>query len=265
MEQQPFINDTAKTTDITNKKSITKNVRDEIFDSIVNSGIECYAALRTDILMPTIHLFRGQVGKIERVILEAENQHCYLVIFLDYNKNRDEFYRCLVEKENLLPLFCFDPDIYNEYKNTEETPSINQIRDNWEVLKFDVTPKLQLLLHKRVSTRFRIGQLVTIEVDFEQKTDAEPPFVIQAGQTGIISASISDDVVEVTFWSMPFGLLAVIREGFLSSSLPSTSASSLEANFDPLSYATSSWKRKIFIDKNFLFPLYVENLDIEDL
>jgi hypothetical protein len=262
MEQQPFITDTAKTTDITNKKSITKNVRDEIFDSIVNSGIECYVALRTDILnKPRIHLFRGQVGTIERVLLEDENQHCYLVIFIDYKKDHDEFYRCLVKKENLLPLFCFDPDIYKEYKKTEQTQSINEIRDNWELFQFDVTPKLQFVLHKKVSTRFKIGQLVTIEVDFEQKTDAEPPFVIQAGQTGIISASINDDVVEVTFWSMPFGLLAVIREGFLSSSLPS----SPEANLAPLSYATSSWERKIFIDKNFLFPLYVENLDVEDL
>ena len=121
---------------------------------------------------------------------------------------------------------------------------------------------------KKLENRFQIGQLVTIEVYFQQKTNNKS-FVIQAGQTGIISKDKIDDddnVVEVTFWSIPFGLLALIREGFLSSSLPSTPTASLpstlKADFNPLSYATSFWERKISINKNYLLPLYVENLDV---
>ena len=89
--------------------TVKKKIRNDLFDRIVNKGIECYAALLVDIVNePTRRLFRGQVGKIENVILnDEEEKHYYLVIFIDYEKDRDEFNRCLVEKENLLPLFCF--------------------------------------------------------------------------------------------------------------------------------------------------------------
>ena len=269
MREREFVEDTAQGID-PNAKYSKKKIRNDLFDRIVKRGIEWYAALLVDIVNePTRRLFRGQVGKIENVILnDEEEKHYYLVIFIDYEKDRDEFNRCLVEKENLLPLFCFDPDTYKKYKKPDLSQSINELRDKWEQFKFDVIPKLELARHKKAENRFHIGQLVTIEVDFQQKTNNKS-FVIQAGQTGIISKDKIDDddnVVEVTFWSIPFGLLALIREGFLSSSLPSTPTASLpstlKADFNPLSYATSSWERKISINKNYLLPLYVENLDV---
>ena len=254
MEQPPFVTDTAEGIDV-NKESVTKNVRNELLDCIVKSGIECYTALLIDIVIdPANHLFCGQVGKIENVILDKEDQDCYLLTFIDYKKGQNEFAQCLVKKETLLPLFCFDPETYEKYKKPEQETSINELRNRWQSCKFEVTSKLELARHKKSENQFQVGQLVTIEVDFEQKTNNES-FFIQAGQIGILSKVFRNtDSVEVTFWSIPFGLLALTRKDFLSSSR------NLLPKHNPLRYATSSWERKIRICKDYLFPLYVENL-----
>lgn len=255
------VRDTAQEPDLDIKYS-QETIRNDLFDRIINSGIECYAALRIDVgNQLSTRLFRGQVGKIENVILNnEEKKHYYSLVFIDYKKDRDVFNQCLVKKENLLPLFCFDPEKYDKYKELNQTQGINELRKKWDSIKFEVTPKLELAQHKKVENQFQVGQLVTMEVDFEQKTNSDF-FIIQAGQTGIISKDKIDDdnnVVEVTFWSIPFGLLALIKEDFLPSSVPSPS----KTDFNPLSFATSSWEKKIFINKNYLLPLYVEDLNV---
>ncbi len=216
----------------------------------------------------TKHLFRGQVGKIEEVVLNKEEEKLYYKIeFIDYKKNRDVFYQCLVEKENLLPLFCFDEDVYASTRDEEpDGRGVNEFRERWELQKFPITPQLNLAFHKKVKKPFEVGQLVTIEVNFEQqyKTTENKieSFTIQAGQTGIISKkNISNNNVEVTFWSIHFETLAIIGKDFLPSSLFLLR----KRAFNPFSFATSSWERKIYIDKNYLFPLYVENLNEENL
>lgn len=261
-DQEPFITDTAEEKSL-REKAEPQKIRNDAFDSIVNTGIECHVALRVDVIdKPTNrHLFCGQVGKIENVDLSDSYEDHYLVTFIDYKKDHDEFARCFVKKKDLLPLFCFAPDIYRNYKRRDQTLSINQIRDSWELFQFDVAPQSELTSHKKVSTRFKIGRLVTIQVNFQQELSDGTSFTIQAGQTGVISQLKDTDYVEVTFWSIPFGILAVTRKKLVSSSLPSF----LENNFDPLNSANSSWKKKISIHKDFLFPLYVQNLDVNDL
>ena len=76
---------------------------------------------------------------------------------------------------------------------------------------------MQLKPHKKVETRFEIGQLVTIQFDFNQtmsnSNNETFTITIQAGQIGIISkthaldTTLDNDCVEVTFWSMSLGKL----------------------------------------------------------
>lgn len=52
-----------------------KSYRNALFDRLVNSGIECYVALRKDFIKNNYfhhNLFCGQVGEIENVILEKK-------------------------------------------------------------------------------------------------------------------------------------------------------------------------------------------------
>lgn len=98
--------------------------------------------------------------------------------------------------------------------------------------------------------------------------------IIQASQTGIISKDstkipdMGSDIVEVTFWSIPFGSLASERKELVSESLlqnlangaSSLNTGSLEDSFDLESLVTSSWKKIIRIHKDYVFPLYCETL-----
>jgi hypothetical protein len=254
---------------LTNVK-LRENYRNELFDRIVYSGMSCYAALRKDFVKTKYfryNLFCGQVGEIENVISQ-KNKDCYLVTFTDYKNNGDDYARCFIEKKYLLPLFCFYPTIYkniitihNKYSDDpvvlklEEKLTIQKIRDDWEERDFSVNLNdIQLTKHTRVKTRFNRGQLVTVLFDFKPKVETKEneSFIIQAGQVGIISNDEKNkNFVEVTFWSIPFGLLAVKGENFVSST----------PEQNPLSYATNPWEKKISIDKNFLFPLYCEELE----
>lgn len=154
---------------------------------------------------------------------------------------------------------------YNKYNNEPKVLqkdsifTIQQIRDQWE--KRDLNRNLndtKLRKHNKLKTRFDRGQLVTVVFDFklEIKTDENNNFIIQAGQVGIISSDNNNDknnnnFVEVIFWSIPFELLALNGAGFVSS----------PPEENPLVYATNPWEKKISIDKNFLFPLYCEELE----
>lgn len=239
-----------------------KKYRDALFDSIVNSEFFCYAALRVD--YSEENLFCGQVGEIQRVMIDDTHKDSYYLIFTDYQNNEKQFAYCFVKKEHLFPLFYLDPNKDKEIKTTVEenenrdTITLKQIRDNWE--KFDVSDILnsstsQLLRHNKVSTRFQVGQLVTIQINFEQKVSDNETFIIQAGQIGIISRSDDlkddNDAVEVIFCSIPFGELVREKEELVS----------LFSSSDSDSFAKNFWKKKIHIDKDFLFPLYFEKLE----
>lgn len=243
--------------------------RNELFDRIVYSGMSCYAALRKDFFKENYfryNLFCGQVGEIENVISQ-KNKKCYLVTFTDYKNNENEYAHCLIEKKDLLPLFCFDPityekinTIHNKYSEEpkilqKDVPmTIQKIRDEWEEQDFSVSLNdKKLKKHNKSETRFNRGQLVTVVFDFKPKgeTNEKESFLIQAGQVGIISNDKKNkNFVEVIFWSIPFGLLALKGENFVSA----------PQKFDLSRYAINSWERKISIHKDYLFPLYCEEL-----
>lgn len=250
-----------KQSKISNKKD-KADYRNELFDFIVANGFECYVALCID--YPENNLFCGQVGEIEHVIIEEPDTDSYLVTFIDYkHRKQEEITQCLVKKEHLLPLFCFDPNTYEESIQEEDEEegimSINTIRNKWEELEFDIISTQNLVPHTKSETRFQVGELVTIQFDFEQTTKNDEIFIIQAGQIGIISDIKKDDCVEITFWTIPFGRLARVKKDFSFSS-PSSPCFARQRDFNPFIYAINSWERKISIHKDFLFPLYCERL-----
>jgi hypothetical protein len=241
---------------------------------MVTNGICCYVALLID--YPEKNLFCGQVGEIQHVQID-QNENFYFLIFIDFQNNENNFAYCVVEKNYLLPLFSSDPDEdqkieipFQEDKNKKPI-TLQEVRDKWEEFQVHNISTLGLKLHKKVASRFEIGQLVTLQFDIEQKMSNNEAFTIQAGQVGIISKTQDldtgtqnldtetqkldtetqdldleiqklDNCVEVTFLSIPFGELAREREKLVSLS-------------------TSSRERKICIHKDFLFPLYCEKLN----
>lgn len=126
--------------------------------------------------------------------------------------------------------------------------TLKEVRNKWKKLQVHDISTLELATHKRSHSRFLVDQLVTIQVDFITES-----FTIQAGQTGIISDIKENDMsnmVDVTFWSMLFGTLALNREELISTSKNQILESSAE-NF---------WKKTVTIYKHYLFPLYCEDL-----
>ena len=245
-----------------------KNYRNELFDRIINSGYICYAALLVDYSKK--NLFCGQIGEIQRVRIEKKNENSYYLIFTDYTNREKQFAYCFVKKQDLLPLFYSDPnqdkkiETTFEGKTNQKFMTLEQIRDEWQ--KNDVSDILnretnKLLPHNKVKTRFKRGELVTIQIDFEfeQEMPTNETFTIQAGQIGIISSSndLKDDsgAVEVIFCSIPFGKLAREKENKKEDLV------SFISNQNSDSFATNFWKKKIHIDKHYLFPLYTEKLE----
>ena len=244
-----------------------------------DSRIVQYAALLKD--ESEQNLFCGQVGEVQDVIIanNPEKDCCFLT-FIDFDNDEHYITNCVVKKENLLPLFSFDPTRYEQTKVKlngqlgEDNYTIKKIRDYWDESEVHEISKEKLKNHNRSDTRFEIGQLVTVEIDFEQKMSNNEVVIIQAGQTGIISKDstkipdMGSDIVEVTFWSIPFGSLASERKELVSESLlqnlangaSSLNTGNLEDSFDLESFVTSSWKKIIRIHKDYLLSLYVENL-----
>jgi hypothetical protein len=268
--------------------------RNALFDAIFNSGISYYAALLTD--QPERNLFCGQIGEIQNVILDKNTKkNSSFLKFIDFDNDQDEITNFVVKKENLLPLFSFDPTRDDQIKTRvkgqiqDEILTIKEIRDIWEEKKFNKISTDTLEPHSKSEARFEIGQLATVQVDFEQKlsNSNNEKFIIQAGQTGIISNVSNTDIdyVEVTFWSMLFDTLALEREqlvtknqnpGSVAASSDSESLAdsfdperladsfdpeSLADSFNPESLADSPWKKTIHIHKDYVFPLYCEALD----
>lgn len=244
-----------------------------------DSRIVQYAALLKD--ESEQNLFCGQVGEVQDVIIanNPEKDCCFLT-FIDFDNDEHYITNCVVKKENLLPLFSFDPTRYEQTKVKlngqlgEDNYTIKKIRDYWDESEVHEISKEKLKNHNRSDTRFEIGQLVTVEIDFEQKMSNNEVVIIQAGQTGIISKDstkipdMGSDIVEVTFWSIPFGSLASERKELVSESLlqnlangaSSLNTGNLEDSFDLESFVTSSWKKIIRIHKDYLLSLYVKNL-----
>lgn len=232
--------------------------RNELFDRLVVSEMELYVALLIDNPPndPQNNLFCGNVGEINPVVMEGTVKDYYDVSFINYKDNEDEFSRCCVNKKNLLPLFCFNPMTYDtiitergeqERNLPDRQFSISEIREQWEKLNFDIISNNTLKNHKRVDTRFEVGKLVTVQFDFQQQVrDSTENLIIQAGQVGIISKTenLNINYVEVTFFSMSFAELVYKRKKLVSLDIPTN----------------SSWRKKICIDKNYLFPLYAEQL-----
>lgn len=266
MEKKESFNrteDTAQETPLITSSEFKTVYRNELFDRIVATGMEFYVALLIDNppYDPLNNLFCGNVGEINNdVIMENENKDCYYVSFIDCNNKEENFSECVVNKKCLLPLFCFGPATYEKIETTpqkneillKENININSIRDQWEEYEVHNISTLQLKPHKKVENRFEIGQLVTIQFDFKQKMSNNEAFTIQAGQIGIISKTqaLDIDCVEVTFWSMSLGKLIQKSKELGFSSL----------NQDTVIFTTSSWERKICIHKDFLFPLYIQEL-----
>ncbi len=233
-----------------------KDYRNRLLDAMFDSRIVKYAALLKD--ESEQNLFCGQVGEVQAVtIANNPEKDCCFLTFIDFDNDEHYITNCVVKKENLLPLFSFDPTRYEQTKVKlngqlgEDNYTIKKIRDYWDESEVHEISKEKLKNHSRSDTRFEIGQLVTVEIDFEQKMSNNEVVIIQAGQTGIISKDstkipdMGSDIVEVTFWSMPFGLLALEKKKLFKS---------------PNRFRYSFWEKKIRINKNYLLPLYVENL-----
>jgi hypothetical protein len=266
MEKKESFNqrqDTAQETPVITSPEFKTVYRNELFDRIVATGMEFYVALLIDNppYDPLNNLFCGNVGEINNdVIMENENKDCYYVSFIDCNNKEENFSDCVVNKKYLLPLFCFDPATDEKIETIPQqnenlltgNMSINSIRNQWEQHEVHNISTLQLQSHKKVENRFDIGQFVTIQFDFKQEMSNNEAFTIQAGQIGIISKTqaLETDCVEVTFCSMSLGKL--IKK--------SKELSFLSLDQDTVIVTNSSWERKICIHKNFLFPLYIEQL-----
>lgn len=256
-----------------------KDYRNRLLDAMFDSRIVKYAALLKD--ESEQNLFCGQVGEVQAVtIANNPEKDCCFLTFIDFDNDEHYITNCVVKKENLLPLFSFDPTRYEQTKVKlngqlgEDNYTIKKIRDYWDESEVHEISKEKLKNHSRSDTRFEIGQLVTVEIDFEQKMSNNEVVIIQAGQTGIISKDsikipdMGSDIVEVTFWSIPFGSLASERKELVSESLlqnlangaSSLNTGSLEDSFDLESLVTSSWKKIIRIHKDYVFPLYCETL-----
>jgi hypothetical protein len=235
-----------------------KDYRNRLLDAMFDSRIVKYAALLKD--ESEQNLFCGQVGEVQAVtIANNPEKDCCFLTFIDFDNDEHYITNCVVKKENLLPLFSFDPTRYEQTKVKlngqlgEDNYTIKKIRDYWDESEVHEISKEKLKNHSRSDTRFEIGQLVTVEFDVKQNLPNNGDFIIQAGQTGIISKKFKNtdfvtdntDLVEVTFWSMPFGLLALEKKKLFKS---------------PNRFRYSFWEKKIRINKNYLLPLYVENL-----
>ncbi len=233
----------------TSLSDLKKSSRSELIQQIINVGGEYHVAILRD--DPKKRLFRGQVGQIQDVLLSKEKFIYSFVIFKDYKEDDMEYFRDLIENDNLLPLFCSNDEFYNEYSKPGENGNINTLRENWDSAQFSFTPQLELLRHNKIKNRFKVGQLVTIEVDFEQmpQVNEKKSFIIQAGQVGIISKTkINDDknFVEVTFWAINFEVLATMKKDFLPSSVL---LSEKQAKFNRACYAFNPWEKKSILIK----------------
>lgn len=252
-----------------------KKLRNNLLDAMFDSGIVKYAALLKD--ESEKNLFCGQVGEVQDVtIANNPEKNCCFLTFIDFDNNGHDITNCVVKKENLLPLFSFDPaqdgQISIKLKDQlgENIWTMKKIRDEWDKCEVHDISKEKLKNHTRSDTRFEIGQLVTVEIDFEQKMSNNEVFIIQAGQTGIISANTLNDenAVEVRFWSMPFGSLASERKELVPKSVPqnlvnvasSSNTDSLEDSLDIDSLVDSTWTKTIHIHKDHVFSLYCETL-----
>lgn len=174
--------------------------RNQLFNTIVNEENFWYAALIID--DEKNKLFCGQVCEIIHSFQKNGIEY-FLAVFPDFF-NGEEIVECLIEKNHVLPLFYFDPKFYE--KQTQEA------RNKWEEFKVhDISTSL-LKPHKKSKIRFQITQLVTLQLDFEQKCEDNTSFFIQAGQVGVISKILDDANVEVTFRSIPLGILALEKE-----------------------------------------------------
>lgn len=241
--------------------------RNVLFDAIFNTGISYCAALLTDQL--DINLFCGQIGEIQPVILDKNTEkNSFFLQFIDFENDEQEITSVVVKKENLLPLFSFDPTQDEKIKTTvkkqiqDEILTLKEIRDIWEEKKFNKISTDTLELHRKAESRFEIGQLATVQVDVEQKLfhSTNEKFTIQAGQTGIISNMSNTDIdyVEITFWSLPLGTLALERKQLVTKN---QNLGSVAGSFNPQSIGYSGWKKTIRIHKDYVFPLYCEALD----
>jgi hypothetical protein len=205
--------------------------RNQLFDIFVDTEDFFFAALRID--DKKNKLFCGQVCEITDSF-EKNGLNCFLVVFTDF-LNGEEILECFIEKKHLLPLFDFNPKLYKE-----ETQNA---RTEWEKYEVHNISTLQIKPHKKVENRFEIGQLVTLQLDFEQNCDDNTKIDIQAGQVGVISKILDDANVEVTFRSIALGTLAQVVQ-----------VPELE------NFRVTDWEKKIHICKDFLFPLYCEAL-----
>lgn len=92
-----------------------KNYRNRLLDAMFDSRIVQYAALLKD--ESEQNLFCGQVGEVQDVIIanNPEKDCCFLT-FIDFDNDEHYITNCVVKKENLLPLFSFDPTRYEQTK-----------------------------------------------------------------------------------------------------------------------------------------------------
>jgi hypothetical protein len=206
--------------------------RNQLFNTIVNEKNFWYAALLID--DEKNKLFCGQVCEIINSFQKNGIEY-FLVVFTDF-LNEEEILECLIEKEHFLPLFYFDPPFYE--KETQEA------RNKWEEFKVHHISTLLLKPHKKSKIRFQITQLVTLQLDFEQKHEDNKSFFIQAGQVGVISKILDDANVEVTFRSIPLGILAVEKQ--------------MSVYTDVENLSITNWKKKFIFVKTFFYHYIVK-------
>ncbi len=139
--------------------------RTQLLDLMVENGLSAVALLQDD---DENKLFRGQVGHIQDVVLDKEEEkNFYYLEFTDFENENDTFCYCLVKK-NLLPLFSVYPPLDDEKK------TLCDLRNKWEKLQVPTVSTLNFQIEHLVHDKNRFvsssdsfgGKKILIEKNF---------------------------------------------------------------------------------------------------
>lgn len=219
-------------------KAVQKSL-EEIMETYYTQMFELYVALTYDYIRPETkepYLYYGQIGKVHFL---THQQTCW-VEFSDLNAEDTQLIHQLkLPITDLLPLFFLEPRTYSE--------EIQDCRDRFyrcqEFQLEGITTNFTFQKHSKTEKRFSVNELVTVGTDFFEISDTGK-IDIRAGQVGRVSEILENQLVKVSFRSLP--LTALHHR--------------IQRNSAALDSYFSDWSVEITIHRDYLFHLYYENL-----
>lgn len=215
-----------------------KSSLEEIMQTYYKETFELYVALTKDYIKPETkepYLYYGQIGKVNFL---PDEETCW-VEFYDFDVDDPKLIHQLkLPIIDLLPLFFFQPSTYSK--------NIKKRRDEFYNCQFQlpqITTNFTFQQHSKTAKRFSINQLVTVESYFFEESRTGK-IEVQAGQVGRISEILDNQLVKVSFRSLPLAILHL----------------RIQKNSAELDSYFSKWSVEITIHKDYLFHLYYENL-----